>query len=381
MKIIRPLSFFGSTLTTPTITSTSVTTPESGTTDWLVGTTYALGDRVTSESSALNFTVTIATPAVFTIAAHEFLQGDAVSFTTTGALPTGLTVSRTYYVKDITTSTFKISATIGGASLNTSGSQSGTHTLTLYTYKTYISLQAANLGKPPRKASNSAWWTADGYTNRYKMFDGSVTSQSKASVISVDLTVNSPVDTVALLNISGVSVNIICTDTALGLVWSSTHSLALSGVTPAEYATDFLLTSIPNFSSGVLTIGVSQSASLPELCALGACLVGKAFDIGTTEEGLSVGIQDYSIVEANAFGDYDITERAFAKRGSFTAKVLTADIPRVYRILSEQRAKKCLYIGSDSHTSTAIYGFPADWSIVIQYETYAILNIELKGLT
>lgn len=79
------------------------------------------------------FTVTIATPGVFTVAdGHGLEAGQAVVFTTDGALPTGLTADTTYYVisSGLTATEFQVSATVGGSAIDTSGSQSGTHTIT-----------------------------------------------------------------------------------------------------------------------------------------------------------------------------------------------------------------------------------------------------------
>lgn len=63
---------------------------------------------------------------------HQLLAGMPVVFHTTGSLPTGITAGQTYYVlaTDLTTSTFKFSATPGGPAINTSGSQSGNHSFT-----------------------------------------------------------------------------------------------------------------------------------------------------------------------------------------------------------------------------------------------------------
>lgn len=74
-------------------------------------------------------TVTIASPGVFTTSAHNLLTNDVVKFTTTGALPTGLTAGTSYYAINLTVTTFKVSSTVGGAAINTSGTQSGVHSL------------------------------------------------------------------------------------------------------------------------------------------------------------------------------------------------------------------------------------------------------------
>jgi hypothetical protein len=76
-----------------------------------------------------SFTVTIASPAVVT-STVSLLDNTPVILTNTGypsALPTGLVVGTTYYVKSSTGTTFNLSATPGGAAITTTGTQSGTH--------------------------------------------------------------------------------------------------------------------------------------------------------------------------------------------------------------------------------------------------------------
>lgn len=88
-----------------------------------------LGDTLDAKSPT--FTVTIASPGVFTSVAHGFNAGSTVVFSTTGALPTGLAVATTYYVisAGLGADTFQVSATLGGAAINTSGGQSGVHSI------------------------------------------------------------------------------------------------------------------------------------------------------------------------------------------------------------------------------------------------------------
>lgn len=74
-------------------------------------------------------TMTIASPCVVTFAGHGFSGGEEIRFTTTGALPTGITANTHYFVNYINVNTFNLAATAGGANINTSGTQSGTHTL------------------------------------------------------------------------------------------------------------------------------------------------------------------------------------------------------------------------------------------------------------
>ena len=73
------------------------------------------------------FTVTIATPGVVT-STISLPINTAITLTTTGALPTGLLVGTVYYVLT-TGTTFSLALTVGGAAINTSGSQSGVHSI------------------------------------------------------------------------------------------------------------------------------------------------------------------------------------------------------------------------------------------------------------
>lgn len=90
---------------------------------------------LTSRGVALNslggtVTLTIAGPCVVTVGL-VLAEGTAVSFTTTGALPTGLTVGTTYYLRNVSGLTANLSATLAGSLITTSGTQSGTQSIVL----------------------------------------------------------------------------------------------------------------------------------------------------------------------------------------------------------------------------------------------------------
>lgn len=89
-------------------------------------------DTNSIHSYASTVTITIATPGVVSWTAHGLFAGCPVVFTTTGALPTGLTAGTTYYVisAGLAADSFRVSTVAGGSAVNTSGTQSGVHTAT-----------------------------------------------------------------------------------------------------------------------------------------------------------------------------------------------------------------------------------------------------------
>ena len=60
---------------------------------------------------------------------HGLKKNDRISFITSGALPTGLSVDTFYWIisDGLDDDNFQVSATRDGSAINTSGTQSGTH--------------------------------------------------------------------------------------------------------------------------------------------------------------------------------------------------------------------------------------------------------------
>jgi hypothetical protein len=92
------------------------------------------------------FTVTIAAPAVVSLTGHGLVTGDVVTLATTIALPTGLTAGTQYYVVWKDANSFWLATSLAnalaGTKITTTGSQSGTHTLTrVFRYVAYSALE------------------------------------------------------------------------------------------------------------------------------------------------------------------------------------------------------------------------------------------------
>jgi len=100
-------------------------------------------------------TLSIASPCVVTKNSHGLEVGNKISFTTTGALPTGLVASTNYFIisSGFGANSFKLSATFGGTAINTSGTQSGVHTYTSYVSKKMTGEKIKTLVVPSTPAS------------------------------------------------------------------------------------------------------------------------------------------------------------------------------------------------------------------------------------
>lgn len=379
MKIIRPLGVNDAVLLSSNV-------PETDYPAHVMGTTYGLGDRVIVTSPSSSVTLTIAAPCVVTWTGHGLPAGTPVMFTTTGALPTGLTAGKAYYVIAPQINSFNVSATLNGPVVNTSGTQSGTHTCQATIHKCFESLQAANTGHNP--LTSPTWWVEVSATNRWKMFDGSMTSQTtNHDTIVVSYQIQGRADSVAVMNVSAASVRVVMTDAVDGVVFDQTVSMVTGGgindwwqyyFEPPVRLTDTVISGMPPYANATLTITISDVGSTP---ACGLCVIGQIKTVGATQYGASVGIQDYSTKQKDTYGVYTVLEKEFNKRGTFSIEIPSAMVDPLEVLLAQYRAKPMVYIGAADYSSTMLYGYYKDFSIAIAYFDTSICNIEIEGLT
>ena len=113
-----------------------------------------------------------------------------------------------------------------------------------------------------------------------------------------------------------------------------------------------------------------------------ALIFGSVRSIGLgVQQGVRLGIQDYSRKERNEWGDTVLVQRAFAKRVSFQMLVENRELDNTFRLLSELRATPCLWLGSDRLNSLAVFGFYSNFEINIAYATHSDCTIDVEGLT
>ena len=171
-------------------------------------------------------TITIATPGVVTLASHGFQTGDMIYLTTTGALPTGLSQNTIYYVINVTTSTFRLATSAAnaaaGTAINTSGTQSGTHTLRYCPYGLGNGSTTFNTpdmrGRIPIGAGTGSGLTARVVGTNY--------GAETVTLDSTSLPTHSHANTVSGGNTGGMSANSTHSHSATKSYWNNSSSAA-----------------------------------------------------------------------------------------------------------------------------------------------------------
>lgn len=189
-------------------------------------------------------TMTIASPCVVTLADHGLQAGSRFQFTTTGALPTGVSANTDYYVlsTSITTSTFRFSATQGGSAVNSSGSQSGVHTLTASPLMPSNYTLRRRIGSLLRKSGALVAFTQFGDDFRFgtKILEMNVSTAQTDALVAFNLPVGIKVN---MHSQGAISANT-CTDSALAVGHASEAATSIVIGRASASGTPIVLTAI-----------------------------------------------------------------------------------------------------------------------------------------
>lgn len=250
------------------------------------------------------------------------------------------------------------------------------------------SLQNANTGHPPTGLAADTWWLKVGATNRWRMFDAVVSGQT-SNADSIDVTINCTgrVNGIALMNIAGATVRIIVTDTIDGVVYDKTTSLVSTmGITdwyvyfyePIVRVSDFVALDLPAYYAPTVRVILSAPGGT---ALLGELVLGMQFSLGLTDNGASLGIDDYSVKQQDVWGNFSILERAYSKRATFAVEVENVRIDALHLLLASYRATPVVWVGIEGYSSTFIYGFYKGFRIDIPGPVVSACSLDLAGLT
>lgn len=344
---------------------------------------YAAGDTVMDQAAHTKFesklgsravvTISIASPGIITWTAHGQAAGTPVSFTTTGALPSGLLPDVVYYLVAPATNTFQLSATLGGAAINTSGSQSGVHS----------AAAGQNFG---RALTDKTYWLPVGATNRWKMFDTYNNTQTEnPESITFEVDPKAIAQGAYFGNVEATEIVITSTDPTAGVVYSKTINLQTSTSGSSFFRWLFgrrqfddyaLALDLPLYYLARAKIEIKNPGSVAKC---GMFNIGPIEDFGYSQYGLGTDIKDYSTTRFNFDGTSETTERGFSKRMTLDVVIDSDRIDFVQKWLAARRQRVMVYIGAPEFGSTVLCGKYSSFKNVIPDIGYSKMALQIEG--
>lgn len=385
MRAIPPLAIDASKLT-----SSTVAEPSAGESAWSSGAVYKAGDTVIDATSHRSFqsqqgsqsvvTIPLASPAVVNWAAHGLAAGAPILFTTTGALPTGLTAGTIYYVLADTADTFKVAATIGGTAINATGSQSGVHTATANPNKGHDPVTDAGL-----------WWVDVGPSNKWRMFDlDRNTGTVGASPLTIVITPGERIDSMACVGLVAEQVTVTMTSGATE-IYSRTIDLRRRIVTswlehlvtPFSYKKEIQLFDLPAVTDAVLTLTFTRAVG-DVTC--GGVIIGRQVYLGATQYGAENDATNYSKIDRDDDGNVTLRRKPSVPRTTQNVRFKKDRAPKLLEVRRDLNAKPAFWSGIDDEDSgysepLQILGVYRSFKLNMDQPDDGMLSLELEEIS
>lgn len=263
-------------------------------------------------------------------------------------------------------------------------------------HRKYISLQAGNTGHALPVYANgelsNSWWSDIGPTNKWAMFDLMRNTQTLGGTsIQVVLTPGQRVDSVALMNVSGQSVQITGTVSGLGTVYDS-------GVIPIQtrvindwysyffdpfvYTPSVIKLNIPPYTSIVLTITITDAGGNAKC---GACVIGQSTYIGAIEFNPVSDAINFSTVSRDTYGNATLTPRRSIPKTTQKVYADSSIVNDIRALRTALNAAVAVWCGLDDVTNDysealLIMGFYRSWTINIASPYVVEQDLEIEEM-
>lgn len=258
----------------------------------------------------------------------------------------------------------------------------------IYQHKIYEAILANSSTTTPDVDQTN--WLSLGATNRWRMFDNTITSVSgQTGGIQFSLTPYQTVTAISFLNVNASSVRVVMTDPTVGVVYDETKNLrgdnAVTDYFSYFFAPLVSLTNIstlsfldlPVYPTATITVYIESGASYVEV---GEVTYGVLSTIGRTNYGTSIGITSYSRKVTDEFGTTTVVKRKNSKYADFDVDIDTNRLGFVQKLMSDIDSVPCLYIGNEEFEELIVYGFYNDFKATISFPTHSKCTLKVEGL-
>jgi hypothetical protein len=220
------------------------------------------------------------------------------------------------------------------------------------------------------------------------MFDNVVNSQStRADLIEAQVFIPGIIDGISFHNLDAQSVRIVQTDLIEGVIYDREIVLVSdAGIVdyweyfylPVERINFYTFTDLFLYNNCTWTIQIKDTSGVAKC---GAVYFGLSSMYGDTFYGLEIGRSDFSNVITDEFGNTSIVKRVNARNLQMSVWVKNDQLAYVDKQLSKRLSVPSVYIGTlVFQEATTLYGIYQDYSIVVSYLDFSLLNIRFKGM-
>lgn len=234
---------------------------------------------------------------------------------------------------------------------------------------------------------NPVHWSLVGATNKYKMFDGYVSSQtSNPELITFTVKDLGIVNTLALIGCEGAYATIDVVDDIDGLVYSESVDLVSYSSITSYYSYYFspvyrknfaVFEGIPPYLNATITVTLVNPSGNAKL---GAFVGGYGTYFGNIKYGSRVKNKSYSIKQQLATGDYFFQKGEVVRLGDYQFDFPNEQFDFLQNLLKQLDTVPTLYIAYSEYEYTLIYGIVIDDDTALSYVRESTCQLKLESL-
>lgn len=253
-------------------------------------------------------------------------------------------------------------------------------------HKIYKSKQNSNLNNDPVTDTTATWWSDEGSTNRWKMFNTTVQQQTiKSGGFNVVITPAAIISGLSVVNADCESITVLMVDPVEGTIWNETYSMISdSGITswydyfftPITRDSDLAVLGLPPYANAVLTVTFTGSGDVK----CGALVIGVSRTIGISQYGASFGIMDYSTKSTDSAGNVSILAGSFSDTVDVDVIIETPRFAEVKKILTDARSVPSVWVVEEDTDGLIVYGYFREFSILMTNPTVSLTTLSIEGL-
>lgn len=235
-------------------------------------------------------------------------------------------------------------------------------------------------------------WLRIGATNRYRMFDGIISSESsRTGMITFTLRPSQLIDSISFLEVNAATINVTMNDPVFGEVYNQTQTLTDYSTITDVYAYFFdsvgetmrtsLFLDLPVYPSADVIVTIDAGSGI---ASVGEVIYGTQRIVGKTKYGSGFGIKSFSRKETDEFGNTIVVKRKNAKVATYDIEIENTNLARLQRFFSDIDSTPCVFVGVADDIATyepfVVYGFYLDFNVTVGLPQVSMCNLRVEGL-
>lgn len=272
-----------------------------------------------------------------------------------------------------------------GETVWTAGSYStGDEVISTATHRVYRSAIDNNTANP--ETDDGTKWVDIRATNRWRMFDKTIGSQSTGDAVTIVLEPGILFNSIAGLNITGAeSINVKIIDENDGEVYNKDIVMVDNGAVSDYYQyffepliaiNEFALFDLPPYPNAVVEITMTGTG-----IGVGEIITGRQVVIGVTQYGTSWKPSQFGLRERDDFGSYKVNIIATTDIMDYNVKVLKSDFSYVRSVLTSLGSEPTLWASTNGENdNNLVYGYYDNININFASPSLYDATISVQGL-